>query len=173
MLLIHISLKAHRCVIQTWNLLIALETSIFNEFQLVSSRDSFIWWNTGYKHMQRVRDFSSYFFLSSTHKLSNESMAFPVNTIWLLQSLRASQRPIKAIELLHTFNLAHASAEFSSQMGILCFSPSDQLTRHPLRLPLCLASASDSLHPDMRSGCRAAYWKDTRSHFTRPRVSFK
>lgn len=63
-------------------------------------------------------------------------MAFPVNTVCLLQSLRAFQRPIKAIDLLHTFNLAHASAELSSKISLFYFFPSDQLTLHSLRLPL-------------------------------------
>lgn len=76
------------------------------------------------------------FFLLLADKLNNESMAFPVNTVCLFQSLRASQRSIKAIDLLHTFILSHASAELSSKIGLFCFSPSDQFALHSLRLPL-------------------------------------
>lgn len=38
-------------------------------------------------------------------------MASPVNTVCLLQSLRASQRPIKAADLLYTFRFACASSK--------------------------------------------------------------
>lgn len=52
----------------------------------------------------------------------------------LLQSLHVSQPPIKATDL-HTLNDARASAALSSEISFLYFSPSDQLTLHPLCLP--------------------------------------
>lgn len=50
------------------------------------------------KHMQR----ETCTFPSNPDTLSNESMAFPVNTLCFLQSLHASQQPIKAIDLLRS-----------------------------------------------------------------------
>lgn len=75
-------------------------------------------------------------------------MAFPVNTLFILQSPRASQQPIEAADPLHTFSLAHASAELSSKITLLHFSPSDQLAAHSLRLSL-RDSVSTSLHPEL------------------------
>lgn len=76
------------------------------------------------------------FFLFPADKLNNESVAFPVNMVCLLQSLHGSQRSIKTIDLLHSFNVSHTSSELSSKIGLFRFSPSDQPALHSLRLPL-------------------------------------
>lgn len=55
------------------------------------------------------------------------SLAFPVNAVCLFESLRASLRPIKTTGLLRT-----------SKIGLLFFSPTHQLTLHPLHLDLPL-----------------------------------
>lgn len=97
-----------------------------------------------------ARENSLLLFVSSTDKLRSESMAFPVNTVCLLQSLRASQRPIKAADLLPTSSLAHASAELSSKNRFTQFlSLRSAHTGTALSLsPLCLDSVSTSLHPE-------------------------
>lgn len=125
--------------------------------------------------------------LSSADTLSNESMAFPVNTVCLLQSLRASRRPIRAIDLLHTFSLARASAEISSKkigftplpsLGSAHAAPSPSVST--LRLPpfIQTCTAVAELHIERMRGLaswsceshlnRCSSWADTQ---TSPRES--
>lgn len=157
-MLLNIWFKAYRCVIYT----------------LSKAQNNRI--DETYNACSEVKE-RLFFLLLFTDKLNNESVVFPVDTTCLLQSQCASQRPIKAIDLFHTFNPTRVTLRnrfilfpsLRSAHTPLPPSPSVLTLRLPSFIQTCSAVAE--LHIERRRGLtswsceshlnRCSSWADT------------